>query len=59
MNITHNFRSILTSEKEQLTLLQFPPLDGVPSPVTVIELGPATNACPSGLCKYSRKIFIQ
>lgn len=42
-------RSILPSEKEELTLLQFPPQEGHPEPVTIIELGSATSACPSGL----------
>ncbi|XP_066998765.2 rab proteins geranylgeranyltransferase component A 2 [Anabrus simplex] len=42
-------RSILPSDKESLTLLQFPPLDGAKEPVTIIEVGPSTNACPSGL----------
>uniref|UniRef100_A0A8D8Y315 Rab proteins geranylgeranyltransferase component A n=3 Tax=Cacopsylla melanoneura TaxID=428564 RepID=A0A8D8Y315_9HEMI len=38
-------RSILTSEKESLSLLQFP----ASNPITIIELGPSTHACPSGL----------
>lgn len=42
-------RSILPADKESLTLLKFPPLDGVKEPVTVIEVGPSTNACPAGL----------
>nr|CAD7197565.1 unnamed protein product [Timema douglasi] len=42
-------RSILPSEKEALTLLQFPPVGGVGEPVTIIEVGPSTNACPAGL----------
>ncbi|XP_054261403.1 rab proteins geranylgeranyltransferase component A-like [Macrosteles quadrilineatus] len=42
-------RSILTGSKESLTLLQFPPQDGNGELVTVIEVGPSTNACPSGL----------
>ncbi|XP_046394320.1 rab proteins geranylgeranyltransferase component A [Ischnura elegans] len=42
-------RSILPSEKEELTLLQFPPHEGHPEPVTIIELGSATSACPPGL----------
>ncbi|KAK7865799.1 hypothetical protein R5R35_001264 [Gryllus longicercus] len=42
-------RSILPSDKESLTLLQFPPLDGAREPVTVIEVGHTTNACPKGL----------
>ncbi|XP_075235250.1 rab escort protein [Lycorma delicatula] len=42
-------RSILPAEKETLTLLQFPPCQGSPEPITVIEVGPSTNACPSGL----------
>ncbi|KAJ4446648.1 hypothetical protein ANN_13345 [Periplaneta americana] len=42
-------RSILPADKESLTLLQFPPVDGVSEPVTVIEVGPSTNACPPGM----------
>lgn len=43
-------RSILSSEKEPLTLLQFPPMPQITeNPVTVIELGPGTHACPEGL----------
>lgn len=41
-------KSILPSEKESLTLLQFPPGDGK-EPITIIEVGPTTHACPSGL----------
>lgn len=44
-------RSILEFEKEPLTLLQFPPLQGKKYPVTIIELGPSTYSCPKGLCK--------
>lgn len=42
-------RSILPADKEALTLLRFPPVEGSKEPVTVIEIGPATNACPQGL----------
>lgn len=42
-------RSILAANKEMLTLLQFPPVEGVQEPVTVLEVGPSTNACPPGL----------
>ena len=43
-------KSILSSEKEPLTLLRFPPVPRVTeNPVTVIELGPGTHACPEGL----------
>lgn len=42
-------RSILPADKESLTLLQFPPVDGCSEPVTVIEVGPSTNACPPGM----------
>ncbi|XP_039295331.1 rab proteins geranylgeranyltransferase component A 1 [Nilaparvata lugens] len=42
-------RSILPAEKETLTLLQFPPCEGSPEPITVVEVGPSTNACPQGL----------
>jgi len=42
-------RSILAGNKECLTLLQFPPQDPNGELVTVIEVGPSTNACPAGL----------
>jgi len=42
-------RSILAGNKEMLTLLQFPPQDSAGELVTVIEVGPTTNACPQGL----------
>lgn len=45
-------KSIMESEKEPLTLLQFPPLEGKKYPVTIIELGPSTFSCPKGLCQY-------
>lgn len=35
-----------------LTLLQFPPQDPNGEIVTVIEVGPSTNACPQNLCKF-------
>lgn len=41
--------SILAAEKEHLTLLEFPPSDSSSEPVTVIEVGSATHACPPGL----------
>lgn len=41
--------TILSSEKEPLTLLRFPPLEGGGSAVTVLEVGPATGSCPRGL----------
>lgn len=41
-------RSILPCEKENLTLLLFPPENGKKS-ITVIELGPATGTCPQDL----------
>ncbi|XP_046665799.1 rab proteins geranylgeranyltransferase component A 1 isoform X2 [Homalodisca vitripennis] len=42
-------RSMLAGNKEMLTLLQFPPQDANGELVTVIEVGPSTNACPQGL----------
>ncbi|KAG8315248.1 hypothetical protein J6590_075347 [Homalodisca vitripennis] len=41
--------SMLAGNKEMLTLLQFPPQDANGELVTVIEVGPSTNACPQGL----------
>ncbi|KAF2893593.1 hypothetical protein ILUMI_12580 [Ignelater luminosus] len=38
-------RSIMASEKENLTLLLFPPEDGK-NPCTMIEVGPLTGTCP-------------
>ena len=46
-----SFRSIMQGEKENLTLLYYPPEESDQEAVTVIELGPLTNACPQGLCK--------
>lgn len=43
-------RSILPAEKESLTLLQFPSGNSK-EPITVIEVGPTTHACPPGFCK--------
>lgn len=40
----------MPSEKESLTLLQFP-VGKDREPITVIEVGPSTHACPNGLCK--------
>jgi hypothetical protein len=48
-------RSISTTDKESLTLLQFP-IKGK-EPITVIEAGPSTHVCPSGLCKNTRHAF--
>lgn len=45
-------RSIMQGEKENLTLLYYPPEEPGQEPVTLIELGPSTNACPQGLCRY-------
>ncbi|XP_015113008.1 rab proteins geranylgeranyltransferase component A 1 [Diachasma alloeum] len=42
-------RSIMQGEKENLTLLYYPPEESGQEPVTLIELGPSTNACPQGL----------
>ncbi|XP_017757912.1 PREDICTED: rab proteins geranylgeranyltransferase component A 1 [Eufriesea mexicana] len=42
-------RSIMQGEKENLTLLYYPPEQLDQEPVTLIELGPSTNACPQGL----------
>lgn len=42
-------RSIMQGEKENLTLLYYPPEGPGQEPVTLIELGPSTNACPQGL----------
>ncbi|XP_034936778.1 rab proteins geranylgeranyltransferase component A 1 [Chelonus insularis] len=42
-------RSIMQGEKENLTLLYYPPEEPGQEPVTLIELGPLTNACPQGL----------
>lgn len=39
-------------EKENLTLLYYPPEESDQEAVTIIELGPLTNACPQGLCKF-------
>ncbi|XP_046488159.1 rab escort protein isoform X2 [Neodiprion pinetum] len=42
-------RSIMQGEKENLTLLYYPPEETSQEAVTLIELGPSTNACPQGL----------
>ncbi|XP_012273654.1 rab proteins geranylgeranyltransferase component A 1 [Orussus abietinus] len=42
-------RSLMQGEKENLTLLYYPPEEPEQEPVTLIELGPSTNACPQGL----------
>lgn len=42
----------MQGEKESLTLLYYPPEEQGQEPVTLIELGPSTNACPQGLCMY-------
>ncbi|XP_013185681.2 rab proteins geranylgeranyltransferase component A 1 [Amyelois transitella] len=41
--------TIMSSEKEPLTLLRFPPLNEGDNAVTVLEVGPATGSCPKGL----------
>lgn len=43
-------RSISVTDKESLTLLQFP-IKGK-DPITIIEAGPSTHVCPPGLCEY-------
>jgi hypothetical protein len=43
----------MQGEKESLTLLYYPPKEPGQEPVTLIELGPSTNACPQGLCMYN------
>lgn len=40
----------MQGEKESLTLLYYPPEEPDQEAVTLIELGPSTNACPQGLC---------
>lgn len=40
----------MQGEKESLTLLYYPPKEPDQEAVTLIELGPSTNACPQGLC---------
>ena len=45
-------RSIMQGEKENLTLLYYPPDEAGQEAVTIIELGPSTNACPQGLCMF-------
>lgn len=40
----------MQGEKESLTLLYYPPEKSDQEAVTLIELGPSTNACPQGLC---------
>lgn len=47
------YRSIMQGEKESLTLLYYPPEKPDQEAVTLIELGPSTNACPQGLCMYN------
>ncbi|XP_066581307.1 rab proteins geranylgeranyltransferase component A [Prorops nasuta] len=42
-------KSIMQGEKENLTLLYYPPEEPDQEAVTLIELGPSTNACPQGL----------
>lgn len=46
-------KSVMTSEKEHLTLLLYPPEDGKNS-VTVIELGTLTGTTPKDLCMHQR-----
>jgi len=51
-------KSIHEMEKESLTLLEFPPLKKMKNPVTIIELGSSTCACPKDLCKtYKIHVF--
>lgn len=45
-------------EKENLTLLYYPPEEVGQEAVTIIELGPSTNACPQGLCELLINIKI-
>ena len=42
----------MQGEKENLTLLYYPPEEPGQEAVIIIELGPLTHACPSGLSKY-------
>lgn len=42
-------KSIMQGDKENLTLLYYPPEETGQEAVTLIELGPSTNACPQGL----------
>lgn len=51
--ISRCYRSIMQGEKESLTLLYYPPEKPDQEAVTLIELGPSTNACPQGLCMYN------
>lgn len=48
----------MPAEKEPLTFLQFPPGPTHPNPVTVIEVGPSTHACPKGLCKSIDLVYL-
>lgn len=50
-------RSISNSNKESLTLLQFP-IKGK-EPITIIEAGPSTHVCPPGLCAYYLLIILK
>lgn len=47
----------MQGEKENLTLLYYPPEETGQEAVTIIELGPSTNACPQGLCTLETKLF--
>ena len=42
-------RSLMESEEEHISFLTIPPLHDKAEPVRVIEVGPASAACPSGL----------
>ena len=42
-------RSVKESEEDSVTLLTVPPMEGYEEPVRVIEIGPASMACPRGL----------
>lgn len=45
-------------EKENLTLLLFPPENGK-NPITILEVGPASGVCPQNLCKKCLKYLNQ
>ncbi|CAG4941494.1 unnamed protein product [Colias eurytheme] len=41
--------TMMSSEREPLTLVRFPPLGDAPHAVTALEVGSATGSCPKGL----------
>jgi len=50
----------MQGEKESLTLLYYPPEKSDQEAITLIELGPSTNACPQGLCTLtSMQIYFE